>query len=286
MKKPKIFKLDLHSHTSDFFHYLINNPEDEKAAVKEMLDELFKKSKKEIPLVLGIANVNNDGRYEKLIGIIKNLSDKYEIDSENEDCFISIKKNNKKIYIVKADEIETSKGHVVIIGFKGKLNSKKLPEVLKRAKKQKAIIIAAHPLHEFFVPHFVIEKVFQDDAVSLDKKTLRKYLKYFDSLEINSYFPEDKRKIKEFATSTKIPVIADSDAHYINEFFDSYFEVKNLDFRSIGRFKRTLKKALKKEIKIHASKTGFIIKYRHILSIIFYLILRKLGVIKVRNKPK
>ncbi|MFH1787640.1 MAG: PHP-associated domain-containing protein [archaeon] len=269
-----VMKVDLHTHTSDFSH-LIFTEVDKKKYLLKLLSKLYKKGDK---LVVGVANFNNDGRYSKFVRATNELSEDYIVNLRNSNYFISIQKNNKIIYFVRADEIETDKGHILILGNKDKINSRNLKNLLKLARKNKWIVIADHPLHKIGLGYFLIQRIFGLKRWSLNDESIKKNKKDFDSIELNSYFPEDRDKIRKFAKKNNIPIIADSDAHCIKEFFDSYFEVENLNFKNIQKFKRSFRKALKKHVKIHAEKHGFLARYKHgFNALIFENWLRKLG---------
>ena len=271
------FKVDLHTHTSDFSHLLITNV-DKKVYTLKLLQRLFKKGNN---LVIGIAEFNCDGRFGKFVDATKELPKNYVVDQKNSDWMISIKKNKKKIYFVRTDEVETNKGHILIVGNKEKIDVHNLENLLKIAKKKKWVVVADHPLHKASLAYFLIAKIFSLKNLSLDEKTIKKYKDYFSSIEMNSYFPEDWKKIKKFAKKNKIPIIADSDAHFVNEFFQSHFDVKYLNFKSLSKFTKSLKKALKKHVKTHSQKHIFTAKYKHGFdSIIFEFILGKMGLIK------
>ena len=267
----KTFKVSLHSHTTNFVHFILTKP-NKKQYLENLLKILFKRKGN---IVLGISNFNDDERYKKLLETTKLLSKKYLVNKKHQEYFFSIKLNNKKIYFVKTDEIETNKGHILIIGFQGKIRKRKLEEVLKTAHKQNCIIIANHPLHKFDIPHFFVRKI------SLTKKDLEKNKKYFDALELSSYFPEDWKKIKTFAKKNREALVSDSDAHFLDEIFTSWYEVKGLSFNNPKNFKKSLKKALRKNLHLHAKKYGYLAKYKHSLEIILEKIGRKFGLIKI-----
>ena len=264
------FKLDLHTHTSDFIHLFFTNPHKERYIVS-LLDILFKKQGN---LVLGIANFNDDSRYEKVIQIIKKLPKKYDVNYRFKECFVSISKSNQTIHFVKADEIDTEKGHILIIGHNGKIKKRNLKEVLKEAHKNHCIVIASHPLHDFAVGHFIIKKM------SLSKEELIKNKKQIDAIELDSYFPKDWKKIKKISKNEKIPIVSESDAHFLDEFFRSYFELKGLNFKNPSIFKKSLKKALKRTIKLHAQRYNFTAEYKHILQVYFEKLGKRLHILQ------
>jgi len=269
------YKLSLHSHTSDFANFIGQTPDKEKY-VENLLTVLFKKSP---TIVLGISNVNGDQRYEKFLQATTELPNKYSVNSTHKDYFFSISMNDKRVYFVKTDEIGTNKGHILIVGFKGKIKNRKLDSLLKEAHKQKCIIIAPHPLHDFDISFFLFRKIFPSGKESISRKDLKKHKKDFDALELNSYFPEDWKKIKKFAKKNKLTIESDSDAHNLNEVFRSYFELTNLNFQNPVKFKRSLKKGFKKGVKLHALDHGHTAVYRHGLNVMFRIIGKKIGLI-------
>ncbi len=269
------FKLDLHTHTSDFRHFILSE-KDKKSYLIKLLNKLYRHGDN---IVIGVAEFNDDGRFSRFIEAIKLLPEEYKINKNLP--IVSIEKKNKTIYFIRADEIATEKGHILIIGNNQKINSRKLKNVLKKAKKNEWIVIVDHPLHELSLPYFLIAKLIEPELlVSLQKETILKNKESIDSLELNSYLPEDRKKIKKFAKKNKIPIIADSDAHSIEEFFDSYFELENLDLRNITMFKKSFRKALRKKIKVNAGKHEFIAKYNHGLKVLLVSLGVKLGIIK------
>lgn len=275
----QIFKLDIHNHTSDFSHFLFTHP-NRKKYVKELLSKLFKKHGN---IVLGISDYNSDNRYALFLKVLKHLKE-YKVDWKNKDYFVVIseKKTKEKIYLIHTNELGTNKGHILVVGFKGKIKTKNLKEILKEAHRQKAIIIANHSLHEFSIPYFLVSKILKCGKLSLSKKDLIKNEKNFDAVELNSYFPEDWKRIRSFAKKENLPVIADSDAHFLNELFTSDFELKNLNFSNPKKFKKSFRKSLKKVLKVHAKSHGFEAKYKHELQVLFENFLMKIGLISFK----
>ncbi|MFH1452308.1 MAG: hypothetical protein ABIF88_03990 [archaeon] len=271
------YKLSLHSHPTNFAHLIFTSPNKEK-----YFDNLLKiLHRKKGNIVLGITEFNNDKRFKKFLDTIKKLK-KYKISCPYENYFFSIKKDKKEIYFIKTNEIGTDKGHILIIGFIGEIRKRKLEEVLKEAHKQKCIIIANHPLHlENKISYFLIKKIFgSSKEPSINKKNLLKYKKDFDAIELNSYFPEDWKNIKKFSKQNKVQLVSDSDAHFLDEIFTSFYEVKNLNFKNPSSFKKSLKKSLKRNLSLHSGKAGYSAKYKHALEILFENFWKKIGIIK------
>lgn len=271
-----LFKLDLHSHEPNFIHLSFSKNTDK----KNISDFLKKAFNIRGDAVIGIANSNDNGRYERFVNGINSLKE-YNANLTNKDTFVSLTKGKKTIHFVKADEIGTNKGHILIIGHNGKIGKLKLKPLLELAYNEGDIIIANHPLHNFGISHFLVKKYFEHNhPISFTKRELKKDEKYLDAVELNSYFPEDWKKIKKFSRKEKIPLVADSDAHFLREFFSSYFELENLDFSNSINFKKSLKSALKTHIRLHLGKNGFLATYEHALQIIWYKIGFKLGFLK------
>ncbi len=270
-----LFKIDLHAHTSDEFH-LLHNKAHEINYVKSLLSKI---TRSKTPIILCIADFNHDKRYEKFVKTSRKLRE-FDIEYKNEQDFIKISNNGKDYYIIKGDEIPTDKGHILLIGTSTTIKSKNLKEVLKEAHKQHAVIIAPHPLHKFGIPFMLLQKIRKQGELSLSQAELQKHKKEFDAVEYDSYFPEDKKKLLKFSNKEHLPLIADSDAHFLNEFFSSYFELSGIDFTNENIFKKSLKKALHKQIKIHAGKNGFFSAYKHGFSVLFFDFLRLMKIIK------
>ena len=274
----KTFKVSLHSHITNFVHFTLTKP-NKKEYLEKLLRILFKKHGN---LVLGITNFNDDKRYHKVLEATKFLSEKYMINKKYKNYFFSIELNNKKIYFVKTDEIETDNGHILIIGFNGKIRKRKLENVLKEAHKQKCVIIANHPLHSFGVSYFLIRKFLGKlKTISITKNELEKNKKYFDALELSSYFPEDWKKIEAFARKKNLNLVSDSDSHFLDEVFTSWYEAKNLNFETPQSFKKSLKKALRKDLYLHARKYSYFARYKHSFEVLLEKIGRKFGLIKI-----
>ncbi len=263
------FKLDLHAHTSDFAHLFFTNPNNQNY-VTSLLKDLYKKHGN---LILGIANFNDDRRYERFVEISKKLPKEYKVDYTFEEIFITISRGHQKIHFIKCDEIQTNRGHILIVGYEGMIKKRTLNEVLKNAYRNKCIIIVSHPLHNVMIGHFIIKKI------SLTEKEIVKNKKLIDAIELDPYFPGDWKKVKEISRKEKIPVIAESDAHFLGEFFKSYFELGELKFKNPNILKKSLKKALKKSIKIHAEKHNFVAGYKHILQVFIENFGKKIGLI-------
>tara|TARA_Y100000310_G_scaffold140809_1_gene140226 strand:+ start:810 stop:1628 length:819 start_codon:yes stop_codon:yes gene_type:complete len=272
-----MYKLDLHAHTPIFRH-LIFTKVDSGKYYSELLEKLFRKKGN---LVLGIANTNNNGAYSKFVSSLGRLPKEYNVDMEFKDYFVSVSKGRKRIYFVKTDEIVTNRGHVLVVGFRGAIKSKKLKELFKEVKKQNCVVIATHPLHEFGIEYFFVSSLLGNrHRISIRSKELKKVKGKFDAIELNSYFPEDWDRIRKFGSKSGTPVIAESDAHTLDEFFQSWFSIKEIDFSDPSKFKKSLKRGLRKGIKVHARAHGFEAKYFHVLHVLWNSIGMRIGVVR------
>ena len=272
-----MYKLDLHAHMP-VFHHLIFTRVNRREYYLELLEKLFRKKG---TLVLGIANSGNNGKYRKFVGGLGKLPKEYKVGKEFEDYFVSVSKGKKKIYFVKTDEIATDKGHVLIVGYPHDIKSKKLADIFSKVKRRDCVVIANHPLHHLGIDYFFYSKLIGgNDKVSISKRELNKYKGKFDAIELNSYFPEDWDKVRNYSRKNKIPVVADSDAHEMDELFRSWFEIKKLDFRNPDKFKKSLKRGLRKGLKVHARAHGFEAKYIHVLHGLINKYGGKLGLVK------
>jgi hypothetical protein len=275
------YKLSLHSHTSDFAHLIFTKP-NKIGYLSSLLNILYSDYKKDTIKILGVSNFNNNSVYNKLVSVTNNLPEDYEVDYTFKDYFIKIVHQNKIIYFLKTDEIGTDKGHILIIGFKGKIIGRKLSKVLNEAHRQKCIIIANHPLHHFNIAYTLVQKIMKDNnEISLSESSLNAYKKDFNALEENPYFQEDWQKIKSFAKKNKMMLVSDSDAHFLNEIFRSYYETDKLNFKSPKKFKKSLKRALKKRLHLHAKAFGFSARYKHIFQVYLENFLIKIGLMKL-----
>jgi hypothetical protein len=229
------------------------------------------------------SDVNGDGRYRRFVSLVREYRGKYEVDLEHRDYFISISREGRRVYFVKCDEIATNKGHVLIVGHKGKVKSRRLKDVLKEAHRSRCLIVANHALHKMGIDYFVVSKIVGSKnlmKMSMSKGDLDENINGFDAVELNSYFPEDWKKIRKIVKNRKTRITASSDAHFLGEFFRSYVELEGLDFSSGEGFKKSLKRAFRKGVKVHAKKHGFVALYRHGLHLVFDHFSGVLGIVR------
>ncbi len=271
-----VYKLDLHNHTSTFPRFL-GRRDDKKLYVKTILKNIFKEKGN---LVLGIADFHEDKRYDSFLYGMKQLD--YHLNLLHENYFFSFQQAKRTIYFVRTKEVETDKGHFLLVGYLGKTKGKSLKELLKEVKKQKAIIIANHILHEFPVSQFLVLHAMgrKEEHMSARGQTIGQYKKELSALELNPYFPYDWKKIRSLAKKERLPLVTDSDAHFPEEFFRSYILMEDIDFTNPITFRKSFRRALKKGIQLHARKAGYISLYKHAFQIVLWSLAMKLGLIQ------
>lgn len=271
-----VYKLDLHNHTSTF-PKVLGKRQNPKLYVETILKNIFKQKGN---LVLGIADFHEDKRYDTFLAGMKQLP--YQLDLRHQNSFFSLHQGKRSIIFLRTKEVETDKGHFLLIGFLGKTKGRNLKDLLKEAKKQHAIVIANHTLHQFPISQFLVLRSMRRDTehMSANAITLERYKKYFEALELNPYFPKDWKNIRNIANKEKIALVTDSDAHFPEEFFRSYILLEDLHFSSLYAFQKSFRRALKKGLKLHARKAGYISLYKHAFQILFWFLVVRLGIIK------
>lgn len=277
------YKLSLHSHTSNFVHFILSKPNK-----KDYLDKLIKiLLKKHGNIVLGVSNFNDDNRYKDLLKATKLLQNTYTMNYYFSDFYFSVSLNGRKIYFVKTDEIETDRGHLLIVGFKGKINKRSLKKVLLQAHNQNCVVIANHPFHEHNLSYFIVKLINSalgiHGEMSITKSEFIKNIESFDALELNAYVPDDWKEIKKFARNNNIPLVSDSDSHFLDEIFTSWYDAKNIDFSDPKSFNKSLKKSFRSGLKLHARRHGYFAAYKHTLQVILEKIGIKLGLLRIDN---
>jgi hypothetical protein len=278
------YLVDLHSHTSDFSHFIFEEI-DKKKYAQNLIEKLSKSGSR---VVLGVSNFNDDGRYENLVSAFKLLRPKkYIIDFTHEDYFIKIRFGNKKIWFIKTDEIGTEKGHILIVGYRGKIGTRRISKVLTKAHREGCVIIANHPLHGPSFLYALMSKIIgENTAFSFNEKELIEKIPDLDAIELNSYFPEDWKKIRRFAKKHSLRVISGSDAHFFSELFTSHFILKRLDFSNVESYKSSFHREFKQKIRVYAKKHSFFAEYKHGIQVLFFEnLLRQIGIVKGSKRP-
>jgi|SRR3989344_3477684 len=218
-------------------------------------------------------------REEGMFGMVNFVDDRYErfIGLRGyERVFLGENKNGiyvpeKKIYVVKGQEVPTKKGHLLVIGLQNGFhmkNARPLEDSLKEAKDNNGIIIADHPFHRHGLgPH-------------LEKKL--KLLPQFDAIEIFNGescigFPsEANKKAEEFYSHIKIDfpflgAITSSDGHSFYELGKCWTELEAIKPRQSSSFNSTLRKSIRKtnEKTPRQTTSGIGGAIDHILDMIF-----------------
>lgn len=177
---------------------------------------------------------------------------------------------DKNFEVIVGEEVETEIGHVLVYCLKKRTNPGKFEDVLKEAKKQKAIVVLAHPYN---IVSSKIAKLFhiksiRDNLSFKDEKIVKK----FDAIEgfnSRSLLKKENQLAQNLAKKFNKPIIAGSDAHFLNEIGTAYVEFddnltlkkavlknkisfrhkkKSILFIFYNRFKSFLKKEMKLSI--------------------------------------
>jgi len=149
---------------------------------------------------------------------------------------LAIKKLNKdkNFEVVVGEEVATDIGHVLVYYVKRKIKPGKVEDVIKEAKKQKAICVLAHPYNLLSkkLADLLHYKKARGSMTAKDKPKT----KLFDAVEIfNSrcLFKSENKMAEKLAKEFKKPIIAGSDAHFYSEIgsstvrFDRKYSLKD-----------------------------------------------------------
>jgi predicted metal-dependent phosphoesterase TrpH len=162
---------------------------------------------------------------------------------------LELKKLNKdkNFEVIIGEEITTDIGHVLVYYVKRRIKPGKFQKVLRDARKQKAIVILAHPYNivsSFFGKVFGLKNI----RGSIKEKD-EKFLKEFNGIEgFNSRCLLKKENLMSQTLAKKYNkiIVSGSDAHFLEEIGNSYVEFDN---------KLSLKEAiLKNKIKFYGRK--------------------------------
>lgn len=143
---------------------------------------------------------------------------------------------DKNFEVIVGEEVSTDMGHVLVYYIKKEIKPGKVEQVIKEARKQKAICVLAHPYN--LVQDQLKKLMFDTKRKSLTKEFEHK-IKLFDAIEgFNSrcYLKKENKLAQKLAKKYKKPMTAGSDAHFKNEICNSWVEFDD---------KLTLRQAIK-----------------------------------------
>lgn len=174
---------------------------------------------------------------------------------------LKIKKLNKDkdFEVIIGEEVNTEIGHVLVYYLKNKINPGKFKDVLKEARKQKAIIVLAHPynlLSSKIAKFFHIKN--PRDNLKLEDENIVKEFDAVEGFNSRSLLIKENKLAMNLAKKFNKPATAGSDAHFLNEIGNATVEFED---------NLTLKEAvLKNKIRIHGKKKfSFINRFRSFL---------------------
>lgn len=156
-------------------------------------------------------------KIEKLLGyVIKHKIDYFSVTDHNnfEACKIIEKMLNEKRYrnkteLIKGEEIKTEYGDIIPLFLKREIKTRKFMEVVKEAKKQKALLIIPHPFRQH--------------------KNINYLIKYADGIEVYNSSSAEYINKKAFRLSIENPQllkIVGVDAHSVRELGNALNEIK------------------------------------------------------------
>lgn len=221
-------KADLHNHlrtSSNLKH------EDFNLAIDIASKKLGKNGKENS--IFGLANFY-DKRYEQFIGL-KGYERTYVGENRT-----AIYIPEKKVLVVKAQEVPTKQGHVLVLGLGDNVHIKRyitLEDTLKEAEDKNGVIVADHP---FFISG--IGPYLQQHA---------ELLEHLDAIEIhNGEAIYGNRKAKEFYAEQKpshidLGALSSSDGHSFYELAKNWTEINFPDIEQPKEFLQSLKKSIR-----------------------------------------
>jgi predicted metal-dependent phosphoesterase TrpH len=224
----------------------------------------------------GISLVNfNDRRYEGFTDSARNRkTGKYTFKNEISNAIIFENQDNGKLLkIIKGQEVNTDKGHVLFLGQDYGVNiypKIKLENSLEQGKQNNLVIIADH--------------WWSNNGIS--KNNLIKYQNYFHGFEeFNGNYEKLKTKrIQGIKQKTGLNSIVSSDSHMLEDIGNAYIEFyEDIDFSSSEDLKNSLKERIKSgKFENHIKKRNPISsKVKHIALVLYDgKIRRRLGWLK------
>ena len=219
----KQIKADLHNHLATFIY---------KGSFNDVIDIAYKRLGSN-----GIFSITNgyDNRYEDFL----NLKTSYKKESIGNSIYIP----NKKILIIKGQEVFTKQGHLLVLGLSKNINlkhNKNLEDSLKQAKDNNTIVISPHPFFIGGLGNYLIKN--------------HRHLKYFHGIEIhNGEAFYGNEKAKDFYSLIKedynLGALSFSDGHSVKEIGSSYTLLEKPNLKTFEKLIESLKKSVQQHNK-------------------------------------
>ncbi len=223
-KNPTEYSVSLHNHTTNL------KLEDDKS-LEAFVDSAFKNDLD----VVALTDSDTDENFYYLRDNSNKILEDYITKDIGNDVLEIIEKEdpNEILYLIKGQEFHRKQGHILVIGYDGKLafNEKASPEdVINIGKENNAIVIIPHPFTTLL------------GSAGLGRERLEKYYKEVDAIEsfnaMSIYFlpgldaSKYNRDAKEFCKEKGIPGISSSDSRAIDQIGCAYMliEKKELNF--------------------------------------------------------
>jgi predicted metal-dependent phosphoesterase TrpH len=162
---------------------------------------------------------------------------------------LEVKKLNKdkRFEVIIGEEVSTEIGHVLVYYVKKEIKRGKVRDVLKEARRQKAVCCLAHPYNPFVAR---IAKLigYKNSRKTLTKEN-EKLVRLFDGIEVfnaRNLFAKQNRMAEALAKKYKKTAIVGSDAHFSSEIGTSYVEFDDKYSLRQAILKNKIKKTAKK----------------------------------------
>ena len=131
---------------------------------------------------------------------------------------------DKNFEIITGEEVSTELGHILIYFVKKTIKSGKFEEVIKKARKQKALIVLAHPFNIFSekIGHFSGAKNYRGSVNVEDKRI--KLLNGIEGLNGRCFLKKENDMAQKLAKRYDKLLTAGSDAHFNSEIGSCWVE--------------------------------------------------------------
>jgi hypothetical protein len=249
-RKSKKTEADLHCHITDGYdiiwkgwgkifgrgkYYGLFQPEGNIPEI--VFDRCIRRAlNNEVNTLVGLANFD-DERAQRMIYDLRRLFDSKGLNFDYDGVLLSAKVDERNIGFLRAQEIITDKGDILLIGLDGTLRDKSLAEVIAKAKGEyNALVFGCH-----------IGK-----PRSLRLGDVEKYREYFDGVDV----------INDFG----IPVYSASDSHTPEGIFRASSIFENLDFSNAEKIKEGIRRNLRQGVKMSGRKESALEVARHLAS--------------------
>ncbi|MBS3128330.1 PHP domain-containing protein [Candidatus Woesearchaeota archaeon] len=152
-------------------------------------------------LTFDLLSENKDSHGKKI------LSSDWKIYPQEKNILL-IKKNNKKIFVIKGEEVTSQQGHVLLWGIqKAVPPNLPLTTTLQKTFSQGGIAVFAHPFTSFF------HGCGKENILAMKKRFPHQPLGVEQNAQVSSSWLSDNLRVKTFAKEQGLPCFGSSDLH-------------------------------------------------------------------------